>query len=344
MKNSQSPCFVIAEAGVNHNGSLATALELVKVAAEAGADAVKFQSFRAQNLVRRGTPTAAYQQRNADASDQFAMLKALEMSEEMHEALVAECRRLGIEFMSTPFDADLADYLVGLGMRRIKVPSGELTNIPLLRHLAAHPCPLLVSTGMADLQEISVALAAIAEVRGRQGRASDVTLLHCTSNYPAEFEDVNLRAMRTMAERFEVPVGYSDHTLGITMSLGAVALGAVVIEKHFTLSRDMAGPDHKASLEPHELKSLVSEIRHLEAALGDGVKAPRPSELPVRAIARRSLVAACDLSAGEAVAVAHIEALRPASGISPAEIDRVIGRHLRHSVKAGEILQWEMFE
>lgn len=334
-------CFVIAEAGVNHNGSEELALRLVDVAAKAGADAVKFQTFRAKQLVCAGAPKAEYQQRQTGGGDQLAMLRALELSEAAHRAVVARCAERGIEFMSTPFSAEAADFLVGLGMRRIKVPSGELTNKPLLEYFAGFGLPLIVSTGMADLNEVREALGWIVAAQERAGVVTEVTVLHCTSSYPAAAEDVNLRAMTTLAQATARPVGYSDHTLGIAVSTAAVALGAGVIEKHFTLDRGLPGPDHQASLEPVELTALVQAVRTVEAALGDGIKAPRPAELPVRDVARRSVTLVRDVMAGQSLVDADLALLRPGTGIPPKALDALPGRILRRTLAAGTTLAWD---
>lgn len=336
--------FIIAEAGVNHNGDEGLALRLVDTAAQCGADAVKFQTFSADKLVRPGAEKAEYQKRQTGEGDQYAMLKALEMSPELHRKLYARCAKLGIEFMSTPFDEDAADFLLQLGMKRIKVPSGEITNTLFLEFLAAKGVPLIVSTGMASLQEIEEAVRVIAATRERQGLAGPlgeaVTILHCTSNYPAAFGDVNLRAMGTIAQATGLPVGYSDHTLGIAVSTAAVALGATVIEKHFTLDRNMPGPDHAASLEPAELAAMIGQIRAVEQALGSAVKQPTASELPVRALVRRSVTAVRAIAEGAVVQPADIALQRPGTGIPPAEARQVPGKRARRAIAAGTTLQW----
>ena len=338
-------CFIVAEAGVNHNGSLESALRLVDAAADAGADAVKFQTFSADRLVSASAPKAEYQARETGGGSQHAMLKALELSPSDHVALGTRCAERGIEFMSTPFDEEAADFLVSIGMRRIKVPSGELTNPRLLRHVARFDVPLIVSTGMADLAEVQEAVAWIEDARRGAGAvaalADRVTLLHCTSNYPATPADVNLTAMRSMATATRLPVGYSDHTSGIEVALAAVALGACVIEKHFTLDRSLPGPDHRASLEPAELAKMVSGIRAVEAALGDGVKRPQASELAVRDVARRSVILAADRPAGHVLRRDDLALLRPGNGIPPKSLDAVVGRRLARAVGAGSALQWD---
>lgn len=339
--------FVIAEAGVNHNGSDELALQLVDTAARCGADAVKFQTFSADKLVRRGTAKAAYQQAATGDGDQHSMLVALELSEAMHRLLFERCALRGIEFMSTPFDDDAADFLVDLGMRRIKIPSGEITNHPFLRHLARKDLPLILSTGMATLGEIEDATGVIRAEREAAGLrrplAEMLTVLHCTSNYPAAFGDVNLLAMRTIAEALQVPVGYSDHTLGIAVSTAAVALGAILIEKHFTLDKAMPGPDHKASLSPDELAAMIDQIRVVEQALGEPRKQPTAAELPVRDLVRRSVTSSRDMIAGELLRAEDLCLLRPGTGIPPSELDCVIGRALKRPVTAGTTLHWSDF-
>lgn len=336
--------FIIAEAGVNHNGDPLLAHRLVGVAARSGADAVKFQSFSADKLTAKGAAKAEYQKRSTGDGDQYDMLKALEMSEQLHRQLATQCRELGIEFMSTAFDEDSLDLLVSLGIRRIKVPSGELTNHPFLRYMARKNLPLIVSTGMAALDEVESAITVIADERrlaGLSGRMGEmVTILHCTSNYPAAVEDVNLNAMLTMGRATEMAMGYSDHTLGITVSTAAVAMGAKVIEKHFTLDKTMPGPDHAASLDPAELKALVQSIRDVESALGDGIKAPSPSELPVRALVRRSLTAIRPIAAGSTLARADVALMRPGTGIEPRDLETAIGRRVGRDIAAGQTLVW----
>lgn len=337
-------CFFIAEAGVNHNGSLDLALKLVDTAAEAGADAVKFQTFRADDIVAPGTEKATYQKTTTGDGDQHAMIRALELSEADHEAIADRCRARGIEFMSTPFDGWAAGLLLRLGMQRVKIASGELTNRPFLERLARSGKPLILSTGMADLEEVRRAVDWVREARHGAGLPDApgdwLTILHCTSNYPAAPQDVNLRAMSTLGT-LGFPVGYSDHTLGIEVSLAAVALGATVVEKHFTLDRNLPGPDHPASLDPTQLAALVAGIRAVSASLGDGIKAPRESELPVRALVRRSAFAARDLSVGTKLAEADLRYLRPGTGIGAEHAPELQGRTLARAVPAGRMLAWE---
>lgn len=332
--------FVIAEAGVNHNGRLDLALRLVEVAAEAKADAVKFQTFRAERLASAAAPKAEYQSDQTGGGTQLSMLRQLELSDDDHRAVVRRCNELGIEFMSTPFDAGSADFLVELGMRRIKVPSGELTNKPFIEHLARLGKPLVVSTGMATLDEVQESLSWIKAVHDSQPLVPIVTLLHCTSNYPAAPDDVNLRAMATLASETGFPVGYSDHTSGIAVATAAVALGAVVIEKHFTLDRSLPGPDHQASLEPDELVAMIDAIRVVERCLGSGKKEPRATEWTMRDVARRSLTLVKNMNSGERLQAGDIDILRPGNGIAPKFEKDVIGRRLARELPAGTTLQW----
>lgn len=331
------PVFVIAEAGVNHNGDLALALRLCDAAREAGADAVKFQTFRAEDLVVPGAPTAAYQQRETGEQDQFAMLRKLELSRGQHEALRDHCQRIGIEFFSTPFSVEAADMLVALGVRRLKMSSGELTHRALIERAAASGLPLLLSTGMATMEEIRDALGWVRAVRGD---LRGVSVFHCTSSYPAPDDSLNLRAMVTLGRELGVPVGYSDHSQGIEASLAAVALGATVIEKHLTLDCTLPGPDHSASLEPAPFAALVHGIRRIEAMLGDGEKAPTAPEREVARVARRSVVAAQSIPAGQPITPQQLACRRPGTGIAPADVSRVAGRVAARDLPAGTVLQW----
>ncbi len=333
-----APVFVIAEAGVNHNGDLETARRLIDVATAAGADAVKFQTFSAGALVTRSAPKAAYQQRNdPSGQSQFEMLRGLELDEDAHRSLMEHCRRHELCFLSTPFDEASADMLERLGVPGFKVGSGEVTNLPLLRHLAGKRLPMILSTGMSDLSEVTRAVETI-EAAGDPPLA----LMHCVSSYPADPAEANLRAIPVMARAFGRPVGWSDHTAGRAVALAAVALGACIIEKHFTLDRSMPGPDHKASLEPAELGDLIRDIRVVEAALGDGRKRCMPSERDTAKVARRSLVATCDIPSGTVLTKSMIGTRRPGLGLEPAEIERVVGRTTKQPVEAGAVLSWEM--
>ena len=310
--------FVIAEAGVNHNGSLESAMELVAAAADSGADAVKFQTFSASAVVSRSAQKAEYQKASTGGDEtQYEMLRKLELRPEDHFALKDRCCELGIQFLSTAFDPDGVRFLDGLGLPLVKVPSGEITDLPYLRAVNACRKPVLLSTGMSTCDEVAAALAVLSDC--------PVTLLHCTTEYPCPMDSVNLRAMLAMKERFGLPVGYSDHTMGIEVPVAAVAMGASVIEKHFTLDRGQAGPDHKASLEPDELKSMVAAIRNIERAMGDGVKAPAPAEAGNILVARKSIVAARAIRRGETLTDGNLAAKRPGTGISPMRWDEVVG-------------------
>lgn len=339
-----SDCFIIAEAGVNHNGSRELALELVRIAADSGADAIKFQTFSADKLVRKGAGKAEYQKQATGEGDQHSMLKKLEMSSELHLELIELCDLLNIEFMSTAFDNDSLDFLLAHGMKRIKIPSGEITNHPFIRYVAAQDKSVIMSTGMATLDEIMEAKSVIENERIKLNLNAPIgdilTILHCTSNYPAEAQDVNLSAMNTIADITKMPVGYSDHTLGIAVSTGAVALGATIIEKHFSKSRDLPGPDHKASLEPDELASLVSNIRTMSMALGSIEKKPTQSELPIRELVRRSVTVDRYVEAGQTISKSDIVLMRPGTGILPKYMDNVIGMVAVRDLSPGETLNW----
>lgn len=326
--------LVIAEAGVNHNGDLALARQLVDVAADAGADLVKFQTFSAERLATRDARKAAYQaDATGDSETQHAMLKRLELSEEAHVALIAHCQTRGIGFFSTGFDIPCVDLLVRLGADRFKVPSGEITNLPYLRHIGALGRPVILSTGMATMGEIEAALDVL-QAAGTP--RSEITVLHCNTDYPTPADQVNLRAMQHIGLAFGVQVGYSDHTNGIEVAIAAVALGASVIEKHFTLDRTLPGPDHQASLEPAELKAMVVAIRNIERALGDGIKRPTARELANRPVARKSLVAARAITAGELFSADNLVAKRPGTGTSPMRWDAFIGRPARRDFAPDE--------
>lgn len=317
--------LIIAEAGVNHNGSIDIAKQLVDKAADAGADIIKFQTFKSEKLVSKSAQQAEYQKRNIGArsdNSQLSMLKKLELSEQNHVELMAYCKEKNIKFFSTAFDLDSIDYLHSLNLGLWKIPSGEVTNYPFLKRIASFNEKTILSTGMCDLQDVRAAVDALY----KNGLSKEnLTLLHCNTEYPTPFEDVNLRAMDALRKEFNVEVGYSDHTKGIEVPIAAVALGATVIEKHFTLDRNMEGPDHKASLEPDELKAMVSAIRHIEQALGDGYKKISNSERRNIAIARKSIVAACGIQKGEPLTEQNITVKRPGTGISPMHWEEVIG-------------------
>jgi N,N'-diacetyllegionaminate synthase len=343
----KSDVFVIAEAGVNHNGSLERALELVDVAAQAGADAVKFQTFRATELASKKAHKASYQASRTGDGEQLSMLQSLELDAASHERIAERCTKRGIEFMSTAFDPASVSLLDKLGVRRFKIPSGEITNPLLLRAVSACDKPIIVSTGMCNLADIEFALAVLGNPRESKAVYSSnaanalrtrVTLLHCTTEYPAPVEDVNLRAMCTMRDAFGLPIGYSDHTLGISVPIAAVALGATVIEKHFTLDRSLPGPDHQASLEPRDLEAMVRGIRDVARALGSAIKAPAPSEVPNIAVARRSIVATRAIKRGERFTTDNITVKRPGNGISAARWDDVLGQTAKRDYEEDELL------
>lgn len=359
MPIDRKPCFIIAEAGVNHNGSVDLAHRLVDAAADAGVDAVKFQTFRAEKLASAAAPKAAYQARETGKSQsQLEMLRALELSESAHRELLQHCAERGIEFMSSPFDMDSLAFLVSLGVRQVKLGSGELTNAPMLLAVAETGLPLILSTGMSTLAEVEAALgvlafgymrgetrpsrqefsAAWASIAGRTAVREKVTLLHCTTEYPAPGDQINLRAMLTLNSAFDITCGYSDHTDGIVVSTAAVALGASVIEKHFTLDRSLPGPDHKASLEPETMRLLVAGVREVEAAMGDGVKVPVAVELPNRLVARKSLVAARDIREGEIFSTENMTLKRPGGGVSPMDYWEWLGRSARRSFAKDETI------
>ena len=335
-----APCFVIAEAGINHNGNLSMALQLVDAALEAGADAVKFQTFHTEQVISPVAPKAHYQiETTGGEGSQLEMVKKLELSAEEFTTLYEYCVQKRILFLSTPFDFESVDLLDRLGMAAFKIPSGEITNLPFLEYVAKKEKPLIVSTGMATLEEVDTAVACL-----QQNGAQEYALLHCVSSYPALPREANLRAMLTMQAAFNVPVGFSDHTLGIDISLAAVALGASILEKHFTLDPTLPGPDHRSSLSPGELNRMISGIRTVEAALGDGIKRPTPLEMNTRDVARRSLTAAHPLSAGNEIAPADIAIRRPGTGLPPAMLTEILGRHLRVDVPDGALISLDMFD
>lgn len=359
MFNDRSAVYVIAEAGVNHNGDRQRAFELVDVAAAAGADAVKFQTFDATRLAAANAPKAAYQQQTTDAAEsQLAMLSALELPLEWHGPLQAHAHSLGIEFLSTAFDLDSLAFLQTLNLPFYKIPSGELTNGPLLWAFATTGKPLLMSTGMATLSEVEQGLAVVCHARNhpqpptsmqavwqswgdvsqRQVMTEQLCLLHCTSQYPTPWPEVNLKAMDTLAAAFGLPIGYSDHSSGNLIPVAAVARGAAVLEKHFTLDRNLPGPDHKASLEPDELARMVADIRALEQALGDGVKAPQPSEWDTRQAARQRLIAAAPIARGDRFSAANITTARAAEGQLAMAYWDYLGQKANRDYQAGEPL------
>jgi len=315
--------FIIAEAGVNHNGSIELAKKLIDVASDAGVDAVKFQTFKAENLVSKNAVKAEYQKETTDASEsQFDMLKKLELDVDTHNELITYCEAKKILFLSTPFDHDSIELLSNLGLEIFKIPSGEITNLPYLRHIGSLNKSVILSTGMADIGEIEDALDILTDAGTLKEK---ITVLHANTMYPTPMEDVNLRAMVTIGNTFDIAYGYSDHTLGIEVDIAAVAMGATCIEKHFTLDKTMDGPDHKASLEPHELKEMVKAIRNIEIALGSSVKKPTPSETPNIKIARKSIVAASHIKKGELFTEENVAIKRPSTGINPMRWDEIVG-------------------
>lgn len=329
--------LIIAEAGVNHNGDLMLAKQLIDAAAEAGADLVKFQTFNASRQVTRAAKKAEYQTQAIGAVDShYEMLRKLELNLTMHQELIAHCAKRGIGFFSTGFDVESIDMLIGLGQDHFKIPSGEITNLPYLRHIGRLDKNVIISTGMATLGDIEAALDALEKAGTKRNK---LTILHCTTEYPTPMHEVNLRAMQGIGAAFQVPVGYSDHTSGIEVSIAAVALGASVIEKHFTLDRALPGPDHQASLEPDELKAMVGAIRNIEQALGDGIKRLTPSEARNKDVVRKSLVAAKPIKAGDVFSAHNTACKRPGSGVSPMRWDDVIGRIASRDFAIDELIE-----
>ena len=326
--------YIIAEAGVNHNGDINLAYQLVDAAKAAGADCIKFQTFKSENLVSHTAQKAEYQKAATGDSSQQDMLKQLELSFDEFVSLKEYCDRKGICFLSTPFDFESIEFLNSIEMPFWKIPSGEVTNYPYLVALAKTGKPVVMSTGMCEMQEIEDAIAVL-----RENGASDIKLLHCNTEYPTPYEDVNLRAMKTLRDAFGVEVGYSDHTKGIEVPIAAVAMGASVVEKHFTLDRNMEGPDHKASLEPQELKQMVDSIRHIEAALGSGDKRPSPSEKKNMAVARKSIVAAARIKAGDILTEENITVKRPGNGICPMRWKEVLGTRAVRDFEEDELIE-----
>lgn len=334
-----SKCIIIAEAGVNHNGSIELAKKLIEAAANAGADYIKFQTFKAAKLVSTDARKADYQLKSTSKGEvsQFEMLKRLELKLTDYEILKNHCKKFKIKFLSTAFDLDSLDFLATLKIDMFKIPSGEITNIPYLRRVASKGKPVVLSTGMSSLAEIELAINILIEGGIKREK---VTVLHCNTEYPTPFRDVNLNAMLTIRSAFKVDVGYSDHTPGIEIPIASVALGATVIEKHFTLDKSMEGPDHKASLDPLELKQMIFSIRHVEQALGNGIKQPSPSELKNISIARKSIHLGKDLKKGEIITEKSLIMLRPGNGISPASMDSVLGKKAKRNLKKGQKLDF----
>jgi N,N'-diacetyllegionaminate synthase len=329
--------LIIAEAGVNHNGDLELAKQLIDAAAEAGADLVKFQTFSADRLATRTTKKADYQTQATDNQEsQHEMLRRLELTPDMHKQLISHCAVRKIGFFSTGFDIESVDLLVNLGQNHFKIPSGEITNLPYLRHIGQIGKKVILSTGMATMEEIGATINALEQAGTMR---ANITVLHCTTEYPAPLNEVNLRAMQSIQKAFGVAVGYSDHTSGIEVAIAAVAMGATVIEKHFTMDCNLLGPDHKASLEPGELKAMVTAIRNIEIALGNGIKRVTPSEVKNKPAARKSLVAKCAINLGEIFSVENLTTKRPGTGISPMRWDEVIGRVATRNFSPDELIE-----
>lgn len=334
------PCFIIAEAGSNHNRKLQQAYKLIDIAKEAGADAVKFQTYSAEKLYSRKTPMMSYVKRNKlvkPGETIWDLIKKIEMPREWHSKLTAHCKKRKIMFLSTPFDLQAVDELEEVGCPAYKIASYEITHFPLLEKCAKTGKPIILSTGMADLSDIEAALQVIYKTGNHQ-----VALLHCAINYPPNFQDLHLRAMETMRKAFNVPIGFSDHTMGVSADIAAVALGAKVIEKHFTISRKLKGPDHPFAVEPDELKAMVQGIRETEAALGSTLKKHTEAESEMYKLGRRSLVAACNISKGTKITRAMLEVKRPGFGIPTKMMDQVIGRTAKQNIQEDDILSWEM--
>ena len=331
-----SKVFIIAEAGVNHNGSLDLAKKLIDVASESGANAVKFQTFKAEKLVSKNAQKADYQKQTTNKTEsQFDMIKKLELDMDTHKELIAYCETKNIMFLSTPFDHDSIELLNDLGLEIFKIPSGEITNLPYLRHIGKLNKKVILSTGMADIGEIEDALDILINTGTKK---ENITILHANTMYPTPMEDVNLKAMVTIGNTFDIAYGYSDHTLGIEVDIAAVALGACCVEKHFTLDKMMEGPDHKASLEPHELKSMIKAIRNIELALGSCVKKPSKSEIPNMQIARKSIVAKIEIKKGDKLSEENITIKRPGNGINPMRWDEVVGTIASKDYKEDELI------
>lgn len=335
-----NPCFIIAEAGVNHNGKLENALELVNIAHYAGADAIKFQLFRAEEQISKFAETAPYQRRKTKSVTMSGMTRSYDLPWEKHKDIVKYCKNIGITYMSSCFDPLAVDFLINeLGGDCIKVGSGELTNYPLLKYMAQTGKPIILSTGMSTLDDVKGAVEHI-QYYGN----SPLVLLHCVANYPAESLSINLRAILTMAEEFNLPVGYSDHTVDNTVAIAAVAMGACVIEKHFTLDKNLPGPDHSMSLDPEEMKAFVKAIRLTESALGDGIKKPIADELEMQKYSRRSLVSAKKINVGEKLNGGNVTLKRPATGIDPRSLEKALGRTAKVDIQSDIPITWEMLE
>lgn len=334
-----SPVFIIAEAGVNHNGDVGLAKRLIDVAYEAGADAVKFQTFKANKLISSRAPQGDYRSTGVD----IKLIEKLELSLQHYIELIDYCQDRGIVFLATPFDFGSVNLLEKLNASAYKISSSDLNNIPLLKHIASKQLPMLLSTGMGYLSEIEQALLAIASVMDKPVNHLPVVLMHCVSHYPAPMDQINLNAIKTLMNTFKLPVGYSDHTRGVEAAMAAVVMGACVIEKHYTLNRNFPGPDHKSSVEPDELQFLVESIRNIESALGDGIKMPAKCEFSAIQMTRKSLVAACDIKAGQLITKDMLEIKRPGTGIEPKYYDLIIGKQPIIDIPEDEVMTWDMF-
>lgn len=338
--SESSPVFIIAEAGVNHNGDAETAKKLIDAACEAGADAIKFQIFKTERLIIKNASKAEYQKLATGSGEtQYDMLKKLELSYDDHLKIMEYCKDRNIMYLSTPFDYESADALEKLNVNAYKIGSGDITNVLFLKYIASRAKPMIISTGMSNLGEVEDAVEAIKSIGNE-----NIVLLHCTSNYPTEYKDVNLNAMITLKNAFKLPVGYSDHTLGIEVAVAAVSMGAVVIEKHFTLDRTMQGPDHKASLEPDELKKMIKSIRNVEAALGDGIKRSVEKEEDVKRAARKSIISAVDIHCGSVITEKMLTIKRPGTGMPPKFLNYLIGKRAKIDIPKDAIIELSMFE
>lgn len=331
-------CFIIAEAGVNHNGSVELAKELVNAAKEAGADAVKFQTFKTKNLVTKDARKAEYQIKNSGEESQYEMIKKLELSPDEFWEIAKYAEDKGIIFLSSPFDAESVDLLDKIDIPAFKIASGEITNFPLLKCIAKKQKPVILSTGMSTIGEVEEALNLIEKYN------DDIILMHCLTNYPAKKEDANLNVIKTLEYTFKRPVGFSDHTSGIEMSVAAVALGSCVIEKHFTIDKNLPGPDHKASLEPHELSEMVKAIRNIEKGLGNGIKKPTDDEIKIKKLVRKSIVAKEDILKGSILTEEMLEIKRPGTGIEPKYLDELVGKELIEDIKKDDLLKWNQLK
>ena len=330
---SKNKCFIIAEAGVNHNGSIQIAKDLIDAAKDAGADAVKFQTFKTDSIVTKSAPKAEYQKKSSKDPSQYEMIKKLELSPDEFRELSAYADNKGIMFLSSPFDEESIDLLDEIGVPAFKLGSGEITNLPLIKYLVTKGKPLILSTGMASLGEIEEAI--------KISKGIDLFLMYCVTNYPASVEEIDLNVMQTLENAFKLPVGFSDHTMGIELSVAAAALGARIIEKHFTLDRNSEGPDHKASLEPKELKLMIDSIRNVEKAMGNGVKELSKDELSIKKMARKSIMATRDIQKGETLQIDMLSIKRPETGIYPKYLDQIIGKEIKKAIKKDEPIKWD---